>query len=70
VADRSSLQVIDISNPMEPNRVGICSGTAVGVAVVEHYAFVAGDSTGLQVIDIRIRPNLVSLAGIIRQDMP
>ena len=55
VADNSGgLQVIDISNPANPQRVGgyDTAGNALGVAVSGNYAYVADDAAGLQVIDI------------------
>ena len=55
VADNSGgLQVIDISNPANPQRVGgyDTTGFAYGVAVARNYAYVADYAAGLQVIDI------------------
>ena len=55
VADGSAgLQVIGISNPASPTRVGgyDTSGSACGVAVSGSYAYVADGDSGLQVIDI------------------
>jgi hypothetical protein len=49
------LQVIDVSDPANPQRVGgyDTSGEAQGVAVSGHYAYVAdGYAGGLQVIDV------------------
>jgi hypothetical protein len=48
------LQVIDVSNPANRQRVGGCdtSGDASGVAVSGNYAYVADDVAGLQVIDV------------------
>lgn len=57
------LQVIDVSNPADPRRVGDCAGgsSASGVAVSGNYAYVAAGSAGLQIIDISVpaRPQLV-----------
>jgi hypothetical protein len=64
VGDNSDLQVIDISDPTDPKRVGQVNipGLAGGVAVAGNYAYVAGsyiiaeprssDAWGLHVIDI------------------
>jgi hypothetical protein len=48
------LQVIDISNPANPQRVGgyDTSGNAQGVAVSGNYAYIADGEEGLQVIDV------------------
>ena len=48
------LQVIDINDPTNPQRVGgyDTAGNAKGVAVAGNYAYVADGSAGLQVIDI------------------
>ena len=50
VADEvAGLQVIDISNPANPQRVGgyDTAGGAAGVAVAGNYAYVADDAGGL-----------------------
>ncbi len=55
VADADAgLQVIDVSNPANPQRVGgyDTSGYAYGVAVSGNYAYVADCDAGLQVIDV------------------
>ena len=55
VADGDAgLQVIDVSNPANPQRVGgyDTSGDAQGVAVSGNYAYVADGGAGLQVIDV------------------
>ena len=55
VADMSAgLQVIDVSNPANPRRVGgyDTSGSAHGVAVSGSYAYVADERAGLHVIDV------------------
>jgi hypothetical protein len=48
------LQVIDIRDPANPQRVGghDTSGEAQGVAVVGNYAYLADGSAGLRVIDL------------------
>jgi murein DD-endopeptidase MepM/ murein hydrolase activator NlpD/PKD repeat protein len=48
------LQVIDVSDPANPRRVGgyYTSGYAEGVAVSGNYAYVADFDAGLQVIDV------------------
>ena len=50
----AGLQVIDVSNPANPQRVGgyDTSGHAFGVAVSGNYAYVADGANGLQVIDV------------------
>jgi hypothetical protein len=50
----AGLQVIDVSDPAHPRRVGgyNTSGWAHGVAVSGHYAYVADGDEGLQVIDV------------------
>jgi hypothetical protein len=50
----SGLQVIDISNPANPQRVGgyVTSGSATGVAVSGTHAYVAEGGHGLQIIDM------------------
>jgi hypothetical protein len=54
VAGGSGLQVIDVSNPAHPQRVGGYDtiGAATGVAVSGNYAYVADGFAGLQVIDV------------------
>src|SRR4051794_40345987 len=55
VADgNSGLQVIDVSNPASPQRVGgyDTSGTAYGVTVSGNCAYVADFDSGLRVIDV------------------
>jgi hypothetical protein len=55
VADGGAgLQVIDVSDPANPRRVGgyDTPGYAGGVAVSGHYAYVADGDAGLQVIDV------------------
>jgi len=55
VADYSSgLQVIDISDPLNPTVVGTCDtpGNAHTVAVAGDYAYVGDSSSGLQVVDV------------------
>ena len=50
----AGLQVIDVSDPANPQRVGRCDAWyARGVAVSGNYAYVAGDWAGLHVIDVR-----------------
>jgi hypothetical protein len=48
------LQVIDVSNPANPQRVGgyYTGGEAYGVVISGIYAYLADDTNGLQVIDI------------------
>jgi hypothetical protein len=48
------LQVIDVSKPANPQRVGgqDTSGQALRVAVSGNYAYVADEAAGLQVIDV------------------
>jgi hypothetical protein len=48
------LQIIGISNPMNPQRVGAydTSGSVHGVAVSGSYAYVVGDGIGLHLLDI------------------
>ena len=50
----AGLQVIDVSNPANPRRVGgyDTGGHAWGVAVSGNYAYVADREGGLQVIDV------------------
>ena len=59
----SGLQVIDVSIPSRPLRVGSydTSGDSQGVAVSGGFAYVADDTEGLVVIDVRIpsRPSRV-----------
>jgi hypothetical protein len=55
VADATAgLQIVEISNPLNPFWVGGCDtgGTALGVAIADSYAYVAARSASLQVIDI------------------
>ena len=53
-SDPGGLQVIDVSDPANPQRVGRCdtSGSALDVAVSGNYAYVADGNAGLQVIDV------------------
>ncbi|WP_272481073.1 beta strand repeat-containing protein, partial [Microcystis aeruginosa] len=50
----SGLQIIDISNPTNPNLKGNydTSGSALDVQIVGNYAYVADGGAGLQIIDI------------------
>ncbi len=52
--DAAGLQVIDVSNPTNPVRVGgiIIGGNALGVWVAGNYAYVACYELGLQVVDV------------------
>jgi hypothetical protein len=52
--DFSGLQVIDITNPLNPQIVGSVNtpGRAVGVAVSGSYAYISDLACGLQVIDV------------------
>ena len=66
MADGSAgLQVIDVSNPANPLRVGgyDTSGNAYGVAVSGNIAYVADWDAGLQVIDVSNPANPVRLGG-------
>ena len=66
VADSGAgLQVIDVSNPANPVRVGgyDTSGYAQDVAVSGNYAYVADDGGGLQVIDVSNPANPVRVGG-------
>jgi len=53
-AQEGGLQIIDISNPPNPTRIGgyNTSGTAMGIAVSGNNAYVADGDAGLQIIDI------------------
>jgi hypothetical protein len=59
------LQVIDISNPASPLKVGSCdtSGHAYGIAVGGNYAYVADGEAGLQVIDVSDPANPQQVGG-------
>jgi hypothetical protein len=50
----AGLQVIDVSDPANPQRMGgyDTSGESYGVAVAGNYAYVADGTAGLQVIDV------------------
>ena len=66
VADGDAgLQVIDVSNPANPVRVGgyDTSGYAYGVAVSGNIAYVADDDAGLQVIDVSNPASPVRVGG-------
>jgi hypothetical protein len=66
VADlRSGLQVIDISNPQNPQIVGSVDtpGIASDLTVSDTFAWVADWSSGLQVIDITNPANLHRIGG-------
>lgn len=54
VAGSTGLDVLDISNPANPRRIGGLDtpGTAFDIEVVDRYAYVADGDAGLQVIDI------------------
>ncbi|MBD2141411.1 DUF4347 domain-containing protein [Anabaena sp. FACHB-1250] len=69
VADRDSLQIIDISNPTTPTLKGnydtsddYFSDSADGVQVVGNYAYVADGYDGLKIIDIS-NPTTPTLKG-------
>ena len=49
-----AVHVIDVSQPMQPRRVGVYSGVnqATGIAVAGHYAYVADSQFGLVVLDL------------------
>jgi hypothetical protein len=53
-AGEAGLQIIDVSTPANPHRIGFkdTPGTARDVAVVNHHAFLADGSNGLLVIDV------------------
>ena len=61
----AGLQVIDVSNPANPQRVGgyYTNGFAIGVAVSGNYAYVADYDAGLQVIDVSNPTNCVRVGG-------
>lgn len=51
----SSLFILDVTNPTTPTLViqhPLATGTAFGLAIADHYAYVAAYSGGLQVVDI------------------
>jgi len=52
--DRDGLSVIDVSNPVNPHRLGgyDTSGRAKGIAVVGNHAYVAEGWEGLEVFDV------------------
>jgi hypothetical protein len=54
VADRTGLQIIDISDPSNPTFKGSYNtpGHAHGVALSGNYAYVAAEHSGLQIVDI------------------
>ena len=65
VADYTAgLQVIDVSNPANPQRVGgyDTSGDALGVAVSGNYAYVADGLWGLMILGPRPRITSITLA--------
>jgi hypothetical protein len=64
--DEHGLQVIDITNPQNPQIVGSADtpGHARAVAVVGTHAYVADDEHGLQVIDITA-PQSPQLVGAV-----
>jgi hypothetical protein len=51
------LMILDVSNPAQPRRVGLCSGAAGGFQVVGSYAYVA--SGGLKIVDVSNRTSPV-----------
>ena len=64
VADGAGLEVIDVSNPANPQRVGgyDTSGYAYGVAVSGNYAYVADWSWGLLILGPRPRITSITRA--------
>jgi len=50
----NGLQVVDVADPTNPQRVGGCdtSATAQAIALSDHHAYVAVGTNGLQVVDI------------------
>jgi hypothetical protein len=62
---QGGLQVIDVSDPANPQQVGSydTSGEALGVAVSGDYAYVAGYNAGLQVIDVSDPANPQQVGG-------
>ena len=64
-AETAGLQVIDLSNPANPQRVGgyDSSGIALGVAVSGTYAYLADANNGLQVIDVSNPANPQGVGG-------
>ncbi|MFM6309973.1 MAG: hypothetical protein ACKPGB_17220, partial [Dolichospermum sp.] len=71
----SGLQIIDISNPTTPTLNGNydTSNSALGVQVVGNYAYVANDSSGLQIIDVseftNKAPTNLTLSTTAQQDI-
>jgi hypothetical protein len=62
VAGLGGLQIIDVSNPANPVRLGYCtSGYGQAVTVSGTVAYVAADSAGLQIIDVSNAANPVRL---------
>jgi hypothetical protein len=53
-ASAAGLDIIDISSPSTPNKVGDCetAGGAFGIDIKDNYAYVLAGKGGLQVIDI------------------
>jgi hypothetical protein len=60
----SGLEIIDVSNPYIPVKMGSChtGGSAYSVKVSGNYAYVGADTAGMKVIDIS-NPNLPVIAG-------
>ncbi len=69
VASWQSLDVIDVSDPYEPFRVGSCStpGDAKGVAVIGSYAYVADAYRDMQIVDVS-RPTRPTCIKRVEQD--
>ncbi len=68
-AGNLGLRIIDISDPENPEEIGFfdTQGTASGVHVERHFAFVADGEEGLSVIDV-IRPERPMEAGYLDTD--
>jgi hypothetical protein len=60
------LEILDISNPADPARIGEAPtiGEAMGVCVSNNYAYVADGYAGLQVIDVSDPTNPVAIGNV------
>ncbi|MEJ2354064.1 MAG: hypothetical protein P8Y03_30175, partial [Anaerolineales bacterium] len=64
VTNRAGLQVVDVSDPSAPTRLGEIDtpGEAVGVALEGNYAYIADGGQGLSIVDISDPANLKPVA--------
>ncbi len=69
ILHRASLMVIDVTNPANPREVGTIGANELALAVVGGYAYVAKDTGGLLVIDVK-EPSKLQPVGVLNTSGP